>query len=85
MGTDDDAGPGHHISIAAANKAPATKGAVALLPEPFKVNAEAVDLAAAAARAALRRTTGVFARFPRPAPTPAPDPFLSAVEPLKLP
>ena len=64
-------------------------GSVALLPEPFKVDAEAVDLAAAAARAALRRTTGAFGRFARPVhPQQHPshvDPFRSAVEPLKAP
>ena len=41
----------------------ASEGAVAPLPEPFKVNAEAVDLAAAAARAALRRTSAAISRF----------------------
>ena len=64
-------------------------GSVALLPEPFKVNAEAVDLAAAAARAALRRTSAAISRHARPVLTPHPapqlDPFLSAVEPAKLP
>jgi len=68
----------------------ASAGAVALLPEPFKVNAEAVDLAAAAARAALRRTSAAIHRFARPVPTghstpPPPDPFLAALEPTKLP
>jgi len=59
---------------------------VALLPEPFTVNAEAVGLAAAAARAALRRTTGVFGRFARPAHAPPPlDAFRAATEPLKVP
>ncbi len=60
-------------------------GSVALLPEPFKVNAEAVDLAAAAARAALRRTTGAFGRFSRPTHPPLLDPFRAAAEPLKVP
>jgi|JI6StandDraft_1071083.scaffolds.fasta_scaffold00059_7 hypothetical protein len=60
-------------------------GSVALLPEPFKVNAEAVDLAAAAARAALRRTTGAFGRFSRPTHPPLLDPFRAATEPLKVP
>jgi hypothetical protein len=59
---------------------------VALLPEPFTVNAEAVGLAAAAARAALRRTTGAFGRFPRPSHPPPPlDAFRAATEPLKVP
>ena len=66
-----------------------SEGSVALLPEPFKVNAEAVDLAAAAARAALRRTSAAISRFHRPvAPahtSPQLDPFLAAVEPAKLP
>ncbi|MBA3548415.1 MAG: hypothetical protein H0T76_18185 [Nannocystis sp.] len=69
--------------------APATSSSassdVALLPEPFKVNAEAVDLAAAAARAALRRTTGAFGRFSRPSHPPLLDPFRAATEPLKVP
>ncbi|HEY0135580.1 MAG TPA: hypothetical protein VGB85_15960 [Nannocystis sp.] len=64
-------------------------GAVALLPEPFKVNAEAVDLAAAAARAALRRTSAAIGRHARSTlpsqASPHVDPFLSAVEPAKLP
>jgi hypothetical protein len=60
-------------------------GSVALLPEPFMVNAEAVDLAAAAARAALRRTTGAFGRFSRPTHPPLLDPFRAAAEPLKVP
>ncbi len=65
-------------------------GSVALLPEPFKVNAEAVDLAAAAARAALRRTSAAIGRHhARPVlptqPSPQQDPFLAAVEPAKLP
>ena len=64
-------------------------GSVALLPEPFQVNAQAVDLAAAAARAALRRT-GAYARaaarLTHPVhPAVAQDPFLSAALPLKLP
>jgi len=67
----------------------ASEGSVALLPEPFKVNAEAVDLAAAAARAALRRTSAAVHRFARPVPTahatPPQDPFLAALEPAKLP
>jgi len=65
------------------------EGSVALLPEPFKVNAEAVDLAAAAARAALRRTSAAITRFHRSVPAaptvPQFDPFLAAVEPAKLP
>ncbi len=63
-------------------------GAVALLPEPFQVNAQAVDLAAAAARAALRRTGayGRAARLTHPThPVVAQDPFISAALPLKLP
>ena len=68
--------------------ATASEGSVALLPEPFQVNAHAVDLAAAAARAALRRT-GALGRFARPVhpshPIVAQDPFLTAVEPHKLP
>lgn len=64
------------------------QGSVALLPEPFKVNAEAVELAAAAARAALRRTSAAISRFARPVlpghPNPQLDPFLAAVEPVKL-
>mgnify|MGYP003591819708 CR=1 FL=1 len=75
-----DEGQGTHT----ANSSDSSKGAVALLPEPFKVNAEAVDRAAAAARAALRRTFSAPVRFPRPLPPPPihEDPFLSAVEPL---
>ena len=65
------------------------RGSVALLPEPFKVNAEAVDLAAAAARAALRRTSAAIrshhARPILPAQPLQLDPFLAAVEPAKLP
>jgi len=58
---------------------------VALLPEPFAVNAEAVGLAAAAARAALRRTSSVVGRFIR-APRPSPqDPSHAVVEPAKVP
>ena len=34
-------------------------GSVALLPEPFEVDVAAVNLAAAAARAALRRTSEI--------------------------
>jgi hypothetical protein len=60
-------------------------GSVALLPEPFQVNAQAVDLAAAAARAALRRTSGALGRYSRPAHPPLLDPFLAAAEPLKTP
>lgn len=60
-------------------------GAVALLPEPFVVDARAVDLAAAAARAALRRTSAALGRYSRPAHPPLLDPFLAAAEPLKSP
>ena len=71
------------------NTTDASEGSVALLPEPFKVNAEAVDLAAAAARAALRRTSAAIHRFARPVPTghstPPQDPFHAALEPAKLP
>ena len=72
------------------NTTDASEGSVALLPEPFKVNAEAVDLAAAAARAALRRTSAAIGRHhARPVlptqPSPQQDPFLAAVEPAKLP
>lgn len=67
----------------------ADEGSVALLPEPFQVNAEAVGLAAAAARAALRRTSAAISRHARPVlpghPNPQLDPFLAAVEPVKLP
>jgi hypothetical protein len=59
------------------------QGSVALLPEPFEVNAAAVDLAAAAARAALRRTSAALGRYSRPAHPPLLDPFLAAAEPLK--
>ena len=41
---------------------PHDAGSVALLPEPFVVNAPAVELAAAAARAALRRTSAAISR-----------------------
>jgi hypothetical protein len=69
------------------------EGSVALLPEPFVVNAQAVELAAAAARAALRRTSAALSRAARP---PAPpqlgqlfdpplDPFLAAALPIKPP
>ncbi len=58
--------------------------AVALMPEPFRVDAKAVDLAAAAARAALRRSTTGF-RYARPSHPPVMDPFLAATEPLKQP
>lgn len=64
-------------------------GSVALLPEPFVVNAQAVELAAAAARAALRRTSAALSRAARPvAPPqlgPQQDPFLAAVVPIKAP
>ncbi len=63
-------------------------GSVALLPEPFVVNAQAVELAAAA-RAALRRTSAALSRAARPvAPPqlgPQQDPFLAAVVPIKAP
>lgn len=42
---------------------PELEGDATLLPEPFEVNAEIVDKAAAAARAALER---VASRFNRP-------------------
>lgn len=64
---------------------PDTAGSVALLPEPFVVDAHAVDLAAAAARAALRRTSAAIGRYSRPAHPPLLDPFLAAAEPLKSP
>lgn len=72
---------------------PHDAGSVALLPEPFVVNAEAVELAAAAARAALRRTSAAISRAARPpAPPqlghhfePPPDPFLAAALPIKSP
>ena len=70
---------------ASATSASSDHAGVALLPEPFTVNAEAVDLAAAAARAALRRTTGAFGRFSRPTHPPLLDPFRAAAEPLKVP
>ncbi len=80
------------MAIEAAHARPdetTSSGEVALLPEPFKVNAEAVDLAAAAARAALRRTSAAISRLARPVlpghPNPQLDPFLAAVEPSKLP
>lgn len=68
-------------------------GSVALLPEPFVVNAEAVELAAAAARAALRRTSAALSRAARPPALPQPghlfeppqDPFLAAALPIKAP
>ena len=67
-------------------------GSVALLPEPFVVNAEAVELAAAAARAARRRTSAALGRARPPAPPqlghlfePPLDPFLAAALPIKLP
>lgn len=68
-------------------------GSVALLPEPFVVNAEAVELAAAAARAALRRTSAALSRAAKPpAPPqlgallgPPQDPFLAATVPIKPP
>lgn len=72
-------------SKAADSKAPPVAASVALLPEPFTVNAEAVGLAAAAARAVLRRTTGAPGRFSRPANPPVVDAFRAAVEPLKAP
>lgn len=58
---------------------------VALLPEPFTVNAEAVGLAAAAARAALRRTNGLLGRFSRLPQPPLQDPSRAVAEPLELP
>ena len=58
---------------------------VALLPEPFTVNAEAVGLAAAAARAVLRQTTRTIGRFARASHPPLQDPFRAAVEPLEAP
>lgn len=61
------------------------KASVALLPEPFTVDAEAVGLAAAAARAVLRRTTGALGRFPRASQPPVLDPLRPAAEPLKAP
>lgn len=76
----------HHDSDVAA---PSDAGYLALMPEPFEVNAEAVNLAAAAARAALRRTSAAIFRFARPPlpghPNPQLDPFLAAVQPTKLP
>ncbi len=72
---------------------PHDAGSVALLPEPFVVNAEAVELAAAAARAALRRTSAAISRAARPPAPPQlghhfdtpPDPFLAAALPIKSP
>lgn len=72
-------------SEAADNKATSVAASVALLPEPFTVNAEAVGLAAAAARAVLRRTTGAPGRFARASHPPVPDPVRAAAEPLKAP
>lgn len=66
-------------------KDPTPDGSVALLPEPFEVDVAAVNLAAAAARAALRRTSGALGRYTAPAHPPLLDPFLSAAEPLKIP
>lgn len=85
---DEDQGKRTAADLASESEAPSASSAssdVALLPEPFKVNAEAVDLAAAAARAALRRTTGAFGRFSRPTHPPLLDPFRAAAEPLKVP
>jgi hypothetical protein len=67
-----------------------SEGSVALLPEPFMVNAQAVELAAAAARAALRRTSAALRGAARPVPPPPlgpqQDPFLAAAQPTaKLP
>lgn len=62
-----------------------TVGSTALLPEPFEVDVAAVNLAAAAARAALRRTSGAIGRHSQPVHPPLLDPFLSASEPLKTP
>lgn len=53
-------------------------GAVALMPEPFEVNAEAVSLAAKAARDALLRMSA--ARLRRPLRRDAPA--VHAAEPL---
>lgn len=56
-------------------------GAVALMPEPFEVNAEAVSLAARAARDALQRMSA--ARLRRPLRREAPP--AHAPEPLPSP
>ena len=78
----------HAMQYDSETTARSDEGSVALLPEPFMVNAEAVELAATAARAALRRTSAAisrFARTPLPGhPNPQLDPFLAAVEPAKL-